>query len=229
MAKSQYKANNNNNNNNRNHNNNHYNNSNNRNTNNNQNNQNNRNNFKKNKNKNKNFDNRQPQQQQQQQHQQRAHKPQAQRVNKSQPLKEIPINHNVKAPLFNKSKLSSNWKFTRKIGPGFINGQNTCFLNSVLECLTYTPPLAQYLLTEPHKKSCRMDGYCALCAMELHTRRSLKDQKSFVKGAAILPSYFTSNLKAISKTLRLGRQEDAHEFYMFLLSAFQKSSIAGLG
>ena len=93
-----------------------------------------------------------------------------------------------------------------------------------------------------------MNGYCALCSMEQHVRRCFKEQKSFVKGAAILPGYFTSNLKgktfksfifsekyaykmytALSKTLRLGRQEDAHEFYMFLLSAFQKSSLAGLG
>ncbi|KAI9249829.1 hypothetical protein EDC94DRAFT_637164 [Helicostylum pulchrum] len=135
----------------------------------------------------------------------------------------------VKGPLFDKSKLIPGWKITRKIGPGFINGQNTCFLNSVLECLTYTAPLAQYLLQAEHKKNCRLSGYCALCAMELHVRRCLKDPKSFTPGAAILPSYFTSNLKAISKTLRLGRQEDAHEFYMFLLSAFQKSATAGLG
>lgn len=41
----------------------------------------------------------------------------------------------------------------------------------------------------------RMTGYCALCSMELHTRRCFKDPKSFVNGAAILPGYFTSNLK----------------------------------
>lgn len=156
----------------------------------------------------------------------KSFKQQKHRVDKP---KEVPINHSIKGPLFDKSKLTPVWKINRKIGPGLINGQNTCFLNSVLECLTYTPPLAQYLLKEEHKKSCRMTGYCALCSMELHTRRCFKDPKSFVNGAAILPGYFTSNLKALSKTLRLGRQEDAHEFYMFLLSAFQKSSIAGLG
>ncbi|OAD07640.1 hypothetical protein MUCCIDRAFT_130059, partial [Mucor lusitanicus CBS 277.49] len=131
--------------------------------------------------------------------------------------------------LFDKSKLLSTWKINRKIGPGYVNGQNTCFLNSVLECLTYTPPLAQQMLREEHQKQCRMDGFCALCAMEVHVRRCLKDEKSFSKGAAILPRYFTSNLRALSKTLRLGRQEDAHEFYMFMLSAFQKASIQGLG
>ncbi|MGO2539454.1 MAG: hypothetical protein ACTH7U_07550 [Leuconostoc mesenteroides] len=101
----------------------------------------------------------------------------------------------VKYPLFDKSKLIPKWGINRKVGPGLINGQNTCFLNSVLECLTYTPPLAQQLLKEQHKKSCRMDGFCALCAMETHVVRALKHPKSFAKGAAIMPSYFTSNLK----------------------------------
>ncbi|CEP15723.1 hypothetical protein [Parasitella parasitica] len=149
---------------------------------------------------------------------------------RQQPGKKVgKINTAIKAPLFNKSKLFSTWKISRKTGPGYVNGQNTCFLNSVLECLTYTPPLAQEMLKEEHHKKCRMDGFCALCSMEIHVRRCLKEEKSFSKGAAILPRYFTSNLKALSKTLRLGRQEDAHELYMFMLSAFQKASINGLG
>lgn len=36
--------------------------------------------------------------------------------------------------------------------------------------------------------------------MELHVRRCLKDPKSFTPGAAILPSYFTSNLKGKKET-----------------------------
>lgn len=81
----------------------------------------------------------------------KSFKQQKHRVDKP---KEVPINHSIKGPLFDKSKLTPVWKINRKIGPGLINGQNTCFLNSVVECLTYTPPLAQYLLQEEHKKSC---------------------------------------------------------------------------
>lgn len=73
--------------------------------------------------------------------------------------KEVPINHSIKGPLFDKSKLVSSWKFRRPIGPGLINGHNTCFLNSVLECLTYTPPLAQYLLREEHKNNCKVSPF----------------------------------------------------------------------
>ncbi|KAF7728862.1 Ubiquitin carboxyl-terminal hydrolase 36 [Apophysomyces ossiformis] len=131
--------------------------------------------------------------------------------------------------LFSRHKLKPQWTFSHKIGPGLVNGQNTCFLNSVLQCLTYTPPLAQYLLDGTHRKECAVKGYCALCCMETHVFRCFKGNKSNKPGAAILPRYFTSNLRELSPTLRLRRQEDAHEFLMFLLSAIQKSSLHGLG
>ncbi|CAO3656268.1 unnamed protein product [Mucor fragilis] len=45
-----------------------------------------------------------------------------------QPGKKVEkINTSIKAPLFDKSKLLSTWKINRKIGPGYVNGQNTCF------------------------------------------------------------------------------------------------------
>ncbi|KAG0164539.1 Ubiquitin carboxyl-terminal hydrolase 36 [Apophysomyces sp. BC1015] len=131
--------------------------------------------------------------------------------------------------LFDKRKLRPHWTLSRQIGPGLVNGQNTCFLNSVLQCLTYTPPLAQYLLDGTHRKECTVQGYCALCSMETHVGRCFKGHKSTKSGAAILPRYFTSNLRALSPTLRLREQEDAHEFLMFLLAAIQKSSLHGLG
>ncbi|CAO3599546.1 unnamed protein product [Absidia cylindrospora] len=132
-------------------------------------------------------------------------------------------------PLFERLKLVPRWKKSRTIGPGFVNGQNTCFLNSVLECLTYTPPLAQYFLYQGHRKQCTLKRFCAMCAMDDHVHRCLEEPKSLVKGAAILPRAFTSNLRAFSQTLRLGRQEDAHEFMMFLLDAMHKSTIQGYG
>ncbi|XVF35553.1 hypothetical protein REPUB_Repub18cG0155600 [Reevesia pubescens] len=42
----------------------------------------------------------------------------------------------------------------RKIGAGLKNLGNTCFLNSVLQCLTYTEPLVAYLQSGKHQNSC---------------------------------------------------------------------------
>jgi ubiquitin carboxyl-terminal hydrolase 36/42 len=41
------------------------------------------------------------------------------------------------------------------------------------------------------------------------------------------PSAITTNLKSIAKSLRLGRQEDAHEFLRYSIDAFQRAALYG--
>eukprot|EP00250_Pteridium_aquilinum_P017502 c23661_g1_i1 orf=201-2033(+) len=105
------------------------------------------------------------------------------------------------------------------IGAGLTNLGNTCFLNSVLQCLTYTPPLAAYLQNGLHNSTCDVKGFCAMCALERHVREALASN-----GRTISPSYLVNNLRYISRSFQLWRQEDAHEYMRYLIEALQKCS-----
>lgn len=56
--------------------------------------------------------------------------------------------------LFPPERLNLKWTQVHRIGAGLQNMGNTCFLNSALQCLTYTPPFANYMLTREHSKTC---------------------------------------------------------------------------
>ncbi|TMX04826.1 hypothetical protein EJD97_004593 [Solanum chilense] len=104
-----------------------------------------------------------------------------------------------------------------RIGAGLQNLGNTCFLNSVLQCLTYTEPLAAYLESGKHQSSCRMAGFCALCAIQKHVSRALQ-----ATGKILAPKDLVSNLRCISRNFRNARQEDAHEYMVNLLESMHK-------
>ncbi|KAG9476898.1 hypothetical protein GDO78_002348 [Eleutherodactylus coqui] len=61
--------------------------------------------------------------------------------------------------LFPAEKLRLKWQRIQKVGAGLQNLGNTCFVNSVLQCLTYTAPLANYMLTREHSKACEYDFF----------------------------------------------------------------------
>lgn len=63
--------------------------------------------------------------------------------------------------LFPGNKLTLKWERVYRVGAGLHNLGNTCFLNSTVQCLTYTPPLANYLLSKEHSRACEYQS-CSL-------------------------------------------------------------------
>ncbi|XP_077217490.1 ubiquitin-specific protease 23 isoform X2 [Tasmannia lanceolata] len=114
------------------------------------------------------------------------------------------------------SELSFRITF-RRIGAGLANLGNTCFLNSVLQCLTYTEPFAAYLQSGKHKSSCHTSGFCAMCAIQNHVSSALQST-----GKILSPSHLVKNLRCISRSFRNCRQEDAHEYMVNLLESMHK-------
>ncbi|XP_053906512.1 ubiquitin carboxyl-terminal hydrolase 36-like [Cuculus canorus] len=127
-----------------------------------------------------------------------------------------------KKMLFPVERLSLKWQKTHRIGAGLRNLGNTCFLNSTVQCLSYTPPLANYLLSREHSRTCQRGEFCMLCTMEKHILQVFGSS-----GREIQPTAFVRNIKKIATHIRLGRQEDAHEFLSLTLDAMQRACLDG--
>ncbi|KAM9462356.1 ubiquitin carboxyl-terminal hydrolase 42 [Clarias gariepinus] len=122
--------------------------------------------------------------------------------------------------LFPSERICLKWTQVHRIGAGLQNLGNTCFLNSALQCLSYTAPLANYLLSREHSKTCHEPGFCMLCTMQNHIIQVFANS-----GNAIKPLGVLHELKWIAKHFRCGNQEDAHEFLRYTVDAMQKSCL----
>ncbi|XP_075579417.1 ubiquitin carboxyl-terminal hydrolase 42-like [Pelecanus crispus] len=112
------------------------------------------------------------------------------------------------------------WPQRQRAGAGLYNLGNTCFLNSVLQCLTYTPPLTNYLLSREHSQSCCQQGFCMMCVMEAHVHKVLRSSASAIQPRAVVSVLTREHFE-------LGVQEDVHEFLCYTVDAMQRACLSG--
>ncbi|XP_039943001.1 ubiquitin carboxyl-terminal hydrolase 42-like [Hirundo rustica] len=125
-----------------------------------------------------------------------------------------------KSILFPPEKICMVWQQRQSAGAGLFNAGNTCFLNAVLQCLTYTPPLANYLLSREHSQACHQKGFCMMCVMEAHVNRVLHSPASAIRPSGVLKVF-----RRIGEHFQRGREEDAHDFLCCTVDAMQRACL----
>ncbi|NWU39400.1 UBP42 hydrolase, partial [Hylia prasina] len=123
--------------------------------------------------------------------------------------------------LFPPEKIYMDWRQKRRPGAGLYNLGSTCYLNVILQCLTYTPPLANYLLSRQHSRFCLQQGFCMMCIMEDHVRKVL-----YSSATAIRPRAVIRDLKFIGE-FKPDIPGDAYEFLRCTLSAMHAACLSG--
>ncbi|PCH40869.1 cysteine proteinase, partial [Wolfiporia cocos MD-104 SS10] len=117
--------------------------------------------------------------------------------------------------------LNTTWPSRASIGAGLQNTGNTCFLNSALQCLLHTPPLLHILQSHSQTDPFAKNAFCMTCGLRQVMLETHERRRSYA------PYPIVTKLQVIAKSMRRGRQEDAHEFLRYAIDALQKSCLAG--
>ena len=65
-------------------------------------------------------------------------------------------------------QVALSWRGPWGVGTGLQNLGNTCYVNAALQCLSHTPPLASWMVSQQHATLCPARTSCMLCAMRAH-------------------------------------------------------------
>lgn len=106
---------------------------------------------------------------------------------------------------------------------GLVNCGNSCYANAVLQCLSCTKPLINFLLRRSHSRACCVRDWCLMCELEQHVMM-LRES-----GGPLSPSRILSHIRSINCQIGDGSQEDAHEFLRFLVASMQSICLESLG
>ena len=141
----------------------------------------------------------------------------------------------LREQVFRRARVEKNleWTSSRRIGPGLYNVGNTCFLNAALQCLSYLPPFVNMLLSKPALAGEKGYGVRTLRGGAFNAMKEMQAHLRLVhcpgRKGAVAPHRIVNNLRKIAKKLRVGRQEDAHEFVRHFVESLQKSCLREAG
>lgn len=101
---------------------------------------------------------------------------------------------------------------------GFSNAHVMCYRNSMIQALLHIPKLVNWL--EENHDTCPKENRCTICAFQRLSLLYWQTQPN-AKDVNQSMASLTANLKttATLRTWRWSRQQDANEFYMFLVNA----------
>lgn len=116
-----------------------------------------------------------------------------------------------------------NWSKLELYPCGLVNCGNSCYANVVLQCLTYTRPLAAYLLQGYHSEHCKRRNWCFMCELE-HLVLMVRQGES-----PLSPTRILSQIQRMRSQLGDGRQEDAHELLRISIDSMQSICLDEVG
>jgi ubiquitin carboxyl-terminal hydrolase 36/42 len=122
------------------------------------------------------------------------------------------------------------WKKVSRVGPGFFNQGNSCFLNSTLQCLMYIPPLVQIFQYHRREALKNIKDDAQPKAIMLMFDSLINEVWSTKhNNATISPRSMFGNLRRVGKQFRPFRQEDAHEYLRQLLDFMHEEVLKANG